>query len=447
MRSIASRELGSRLRQHLFLFCGIASCAARAPAQVPSTWYVAQNGSPSGPGTTWATAFDTLDAALAQAAASSGTDVIRIGRGTFAPNTLTIPGNPRSATFLVPSGTTIQGSWNAITNTPPPVGFATGTVLSGSLGAAGRAHHVVTIPAFSDPLDPGVIIANLVVTGGNANDSASGNVHGGGIYSLADSLLLDTVNVDQNSASDRGAGLYAVGVTSNAKYCRFTDNVAGGAGGGAYTRTRFLVYNSTFLRNEASFGGGLYADRSLLPTGGRIVAGCRFKLNEASNSGGAIAFDGLGTPSGGTNFIVSACTLSQNGAGVESGGLHALASASTQRWILTSILWDNTAPANPELPSGICADYCIIEMPGGSTNRYPGCVADTNLNLDPLLATNQSLSSTSSPAYDYANPLFLAPDLLDVDGDMNTTEVLPLDIARNPRVSASGFLDIGAYEL
>jgi hypothetical protein len=76
------------------------------------------------------------------------------------------------------------------------------------------------------------------------------------------------------------------------------------------------------------------------------------------------------------------------------------------------------------------------------------------LNVDPLFvnAAGGDLRLAGGPAVDAGNTSLLPPDTHDVDGDGNTAEPLPLDVAGKARVwnwaagVAGGSVDMGAYE-
>lgn len=430
------------LRFALTLASTCVLCANYSQAQ--NVWHVNRAAAAGGDGLSWASAFDTLDLALAAAAQSVGTDDVRIARGVYTPSTLTDPSRPRSATFKLAAGTRLQGGWNAVTNQPPPAGYWNGTTLSGDLGSVGRALHVVTAGPFSDPLAPEIRLSNLVVRGGNANDANSGDVNGGGLLQLGGSLRIHSVHFANNSALGNGGGLFFDGFPLHMKYSRFSGNAAQGAGGGLYTRAEVRCFNTIFVGNAAATGGGAAADASILPQPDILqrFVGCRFKANSALNLGGALAFTGFPGLDA-TRYRVINCTLVGNSAGVQSGGLHAGVSANGRT--LNSILWGNFAPLDPDLPPGLVVDTSIVAAPVGTT--YPGWLGPTNFNSDPLLSPNLLIGSMFSPCIDVGRNAHLPFDYPDTDDNGVTIEPLAADCLRAPRVSTSLVVDIGAHEL
>ncbi|MCC7011885.1 MAG: hypothetical protein IT454_04910 [Planctomycetes bacterium] len=422
----------------------LAVIALALALRAQNVWHVRSDALPGGDGSSWSSAFDSLDSALSAARASVAQDEIRIARGRYRPATRTNPADPRSATFLVPSGTKLQGGWNPFTNAPPPAGLAVATQLDGGLGSVGAAYHVVTIEMFNQPTDPRAELANLTVTHGRANGVASGDVDGGGVYlpAATSSVRLDTCLVVGNSAARDGGGLYAYCINVQLKWSRFADNQAGGSGGGAWVKASTFLSGTSFARNSATDGGGYVGLKPFIPTtAGTVhlrINGCRFKANEATNLGGAMHFPGTGINNA-ANYRILNCTFSDNQAGVAGGALSGPLGG--VGWIINSILWGDSAPLDSELTLGIPVDYSIVDGPG----VYPGSVGATNMNFDPLLNGDQSLASNTSPAIDASSGLFTPQDILDLDGDGITAEPLPLDMARAPRLVGNA-MDLGAYE-
>jgi hypothetical protein len=103
-----------------------------------ATFYVATSGSASGPGTTWANAFNTIQAAVN--AAASG-DTVLVTNGVYAAGGAVTPGYSVSNRVCITSTITVR-SVNGPTNT-----FIGGTAPAGSNAAAVRFYRVqVALP-------------------------------------------------------------------------------------------------------------------------------------------------------------------------------------------------------------------------------------------------------------------------------------------------------------
>lgn len=100
--------------------------------------------------------------------------------------------------------------------------------------------------------------------------------------------------------------------------------------------------------------------------------------------------------------------------------------------------------------SAVTASSSLIE--GGCSS---GASCTGVIDADPQfvdLANDDLRLGGSSPAVDAGNNVFVAPDTFDQDGDGNTSEILPFDLAGRPRIldwgsdDAFPIVDMGAYE-
>jgi parallel beta-helix repeat protein len=115
-----------------------------------------------------------------------------------------------------------------------------------------------------------VEIDGLTLTGGSADN-------GGAIYSAED-LVLDSVKISGNTATDGGGGVYAL------------------------TSSDTTIRNSTISTNSASYGGGLFS----LGTGQTVIQASTISANTATAVGGGLC---VGTSGG---VVVEDSTVSGN---------------------------------------------------------------------------------------------------------------------------------------
>jgi hypothetical protein len=111
--------------------------------------------------------------------------------------------------------------------------------------------------------------------------------------------------------------------------------------------------------------------------------------------------------------------------------------------LINCIFWSNTAPAGPQIYNETDAPSVAYSLVHGG---YPGI---GNIDADPLFVDADGPDNIvgtldddlrlqlASPAIDAGDNSAVPVDTADLDGDGDTTEPLPLDLAGNPR-----FVDI-----
>lgn len=218
----------------------------------PTIYVDANAPGPTFNGSSWATAFTSLQSALAVAA---GGDRILVGQGTYYPSS----NGSRTATFQLISGVDIIGGYAGYGTTNPntenPLAYP--TVLSGDIGAAGNSsdnsYHVIS----SGSVSTVTLVQGFTITQGNANGSST--------------------NSDGGAVLNAGGGAEFID-------CTFFDNSATTVGGAVYDSSGSQSYlNCVFVGNTAPMGGGVYATSA-----SEDFINCTFTTNSVATSGRAI---------------------------------------------------------------------------------------------------------------------------------------------------------------
>lgn len=264
---------------------------------VHRTYYVDQDATGAGDGSTWSDASVTLQGALA--VAEDG-DEIRVAEGTYLPDQgPAVTEGDRRSTFLLQGAFSVRGGYAGVGSPEPdardPATWQ--TVLSGDLarddtttageGRSDNAYHVVT-------LDGDVILDGFIIEGGQADGNATADSpevarKGGGIHSRSGYSRVRNSTLRRNRAEGPegswGGGLCAAhGSLLSVEDCRFEDNSARWGGGlyGGFHR----LERCWFLRNSAGSLGGAVAPGD--GHGSLIISACRFLGNSAGGAGGAL---------------------------------------------------------------------------------------------------------------------------------------------------------------
>lgn len=179
-----------------------------------------------------------------------------------------------------------------------------------------------------------------------------------------------------------------------------------------------------------------------------------FSGNSASWGGGGMANEYLCNPT-----LINV-TFSGNSAAGDGGAMDNSESSAT---LTNCILWGNSSSDGSQISnvySNPSVTYSLVQ--GG----YPGT---GNLSADPLFVDADGSDNTvgtlddnlrlqlASPAIDAGDNSAVPADTTDLDGDGDTTEPLPLDLAGNPRFidiadkadtgnGTAPIVDVGAYE-
>ncbi len=262
----------------------------------------------TGDGSTWANAYASLSDALAIAHTCTNIKTIKVAAGTYKPTKKPFNAGAeitttdgRDVVFHIPDGVTIEGGYNAATNSRDIT--ANVTVLSGDIDNNntldnGNAYHVVLASANSTT-GVGVTIDGFSITGANANGSGSFIVndnyiqkfYGGGISTRAGTNTLSNNTLYNNSASREGGGIYTRDGTNTLNNNTLYNNTAGEGGGGICTSysTNTLSNNTLYNNTAGYYGGGIYTE-----SGTNTLSNNTLYNNTANQyyGGGIITFNG-----------------------------------------------------------------------------------------------------------------------------------------------------------
>ncbi|MGD0571718.1 MAG: protease pro-enzyme activation domain-containing protein [Sedimentisphaerales bacterium] len=370
--------------------------------------------------------------------------------GTYKPTA----GSDRTISFVMKQNLRIYGGFTGTeTQRQQRNWVAHPTILSGDIGIADdnsdNSFDVVVG-------DINSILDGFTITDGNANDSEGSYLYGGGIYNQAGDMTIANCKITANSAN-AGGGVYNAGGNPKIINCTFSENTAGEGGGMYNLWANPAIVNCSFVNNSADSGGGIY-DMG----GNPAVVNCALTQNSAGSGGGI--YDYWSNPA-----LVN-CVLIQNSAD-NGGGIFEFYSNLT----ISNCTFNGNISANGAVlacdseeqsyPSTVMFANCIIWNGSGwlwnndisTANIYysdvnAGWPGTGNINADPLfMGTDDFRLQVNSPCVDAGSNNLVSADITDIDGDGNTTEPIPFDIAGHPRIADGNgdgvaVVDMGAYE-
>jgi hypothetical protein len=403
-----------------------------------STWYVRADAAPGGNGTSWATAFDTLPAAIAAANAS---DQVWVKAGTYLPGT---SASPRTVTFQPKNGVAIYGGFlGTETALAQRDWIAHPTVLSGDLllddapnftNRGDNAYHVVS--AFG--VNSSAVLDGFTVRGGNANGIGQG--YGGGILG-ANATLRHLKIVDNEAYAGGGIGL-PEGVWNPAPIvaCVVRDNRAVTGGGGMYCSVPgFALRDCVFAANTANFDGGI--DIELGSQGpGSIVDGLIVGNQAVTGTGGI----------GSSWCMLSATNLviAYNHSNATTGGMTGGGQPFAAVTLANSIAWGNTSGAVTDLSLQQVSSWILL-----ANSAVQG--SSTPFNTDPRWTDAFGADGVVGTEDDDFTLSCVSPY---IDRGLNANAAgIVLDLAGNPRFAddpatpdlgtgTPPIVDLGPYE-
>jgi hypothetical protein len=249
-------------------------------------WHVDTDILASGDGTSWGTAFETIEEALTVAVDD---DEIWIAEGQYIPTEEQTSGDSRSVSFLIRQAISIYGGFDGTELTLEDRDVSSHhTILTGDIygddnsgdNISENAYHVISS---MNVITGSIIIDGLWIYGGNANVAAeplgggifiddsttvpinvslckirdNNAINGGGIAVENTSLSLLKAKIKLNNASLYGGGLYING-DLEIDSCLITANKSTlGEGGGIITSGDLSILNTTISQNSSRTAGGI----------------------------------------------------------------------------------------------------------------------------------------------------------------------------------------------
>lgn len=296
------------------------------------------------------------------------------------------------------------------------------------------------------------------------DNEGSGSLCGGALATNASNVTFKQATFERN----KGSLCFERDTVAMLSGCTFEDNTSTQTGAAIVAnRATVSILDGIFRGNStiASSGNALGGAIELLALAQATIVSSRFEDNFSQSTqpdyGGAIhvrggaqlalansVFNGNLAGSGSaisvsdetSSVSITSCTFADNDDPSGQGGtLWNLKGTVT---VHNSIFWNGRMPAI--VNSDIAADPVTV----GYSDVEGGYDGDGNIDSDPLFSDAEGGDyrlTNESPSKDAGDNSLLPTDALDLDGDGNISEPLPLDIDGNPRVSGAS-VDMGAYE-
>jgi len=364
-----------------------------------ATCYVNFAATGSNNGTSWANAYTDLQSALTN---YPGCLEVWVARGTYKPTATT----DRTISFNVKRLVSVYGGF---AGTELSIGnrilAGNPTILSGDIGVAGNnsdnSYHVVLLDGStaSGPIKLSTLLADLTISGGNANGGGTNLNRGGGLYCFGQgadhecSPELTRLIFENNSATFGGA-IYndgnAGGTSSpNVHEVIVRNNQATFSGGGMYNNgggggtSNPFIDQVTFVDNFGGEGGAMY-NFGVFGNSNPTVRNSTFYANTAYSGG---AMYNLGGSSGHASPILRYVTFHKNKAGGKGGAIRNFASDGDAAPKLSGVIFWADEAANA--PIEMSTDS--LTTPSIEYSITPECppAAAGCINADPLLSPLQ----------------------------------------------------------
>ena len=423
-------------------------------------YYVKPAGNDAAAGTSWGTAFASLQQALSVATPGSQ---IWVAAGTYKPTTT----SDRSISFQLKSGVAVFGGFAGTETSLSGRNVQTNvTILSGDIDGDGtlanNSYHVVVGNTFAT-----AVLDGFTITGGNAD----GGQEGGGIYCSSGYPMLSNLIVTGNYSSDQGGGMYSIFGGPTLQNVTFTANSSANRGGGFFAERGSPIFiDCSFTHNLSLQGGAISSGDGTYPNTSSIrLTHTVFKNNSATNFGGGVdmqygsaAFSNVlffqdTANSGGAVSVTSGSSIFSNVTfnGNAATGTYAPSGnggGAIYLWLSTAvlknvILWGNSGSPlyNGEVLSSMNSTVTLFNslVQDSTSSRGGYGILDHNGGVD-----------VDSGGNVFTNPLFVSAGTGDlrlsagspaIDAGIKTVVAATADLNGSPRIVGSA-VDMGAYE-
>ena len=235
-------------------------------------YYIKPTGSDANNGTSWTTAFRTVQKALTTITSGE----IWVAAGTYYPDESgTINNDDRNASFTLKNNVALYGGFaGSEMHRDERHTKANPSILSGEIQADGRANNNSFHVVRSNYLNATAVLDAFIITAGSANEkwTSTTNSIGGGMYNYYSSPTISNCGFTGNSVVGEGGGMENENSSPTLTNCSFWGNTASydavdhweglGAAINNYLSAPMLL-NCSFSRNEAAAGNGNAIDNSL----------------------------------------------------------------------------------------------------------------------------------------------------------------------------------------
>ncbi len=373
-------------------------------------------------GTSWSTAFEDLQDALAVAT----TQEIWVAAGIYYPDEAAagfagVTDGDTSLLFELPDDAPVYGGFAGTESSRGERDPASNiTVLSGDIDQNDTTDGFGVLPSADGNMvgtnsavvvqgssDLSSLLDGFTITGG---DGGPAPITSGGRYRNC---------IVQGNYGTYSGGRLGLGEPLSLEECDFINNVGDGVGAvDVYSATDITIVSCRFLGNRSINNSSHSAGALILGAQDIGLTNCLFSGNSGALNG-AIRFRQSGSLQLVNCTVVGNSASDTNATVSGAGGLSADTNAAVS--VYNSIIWNNSAPEND---NAFGIDAQVASLVGG------GSTADGNLDEDPVFADNDHRLDFTSPC---------------INAGSNALVNVSTDLDGNARIYDS-IVDMGCYE-